>query len=197
MSNSIKQAIVIPLPVYDKSKLTESLALFNPDGTSYPNNISAPEGGYIRLTAISDVAPEDPSLGDIWFNTNDGNFYVWFGDDPDWLELNIPNLNLKREITIITKTTDYTLGALDAGCLIEMDKASAVTLTIPSNASVSFDVGCLFEILAVGTGQVTISAEEGVTVHSTNGMLLTGQWSAATLIQRAVDEWVLTGDLTS
>lgn len=86
MSNSIKQAIVIPSVVHDSSKLTESLALFNPDGTPYERL-----GSIVRLRAISSEEPEDPKLGDLWYNLEDYHFYVYYGTPGEWTLVNLLN----------------------------------------------------------------------------------------------------------
>ena len=99
---------------------------------------------------------------------------------------------------IVSKTDSYTLSALsERDSLIEMDKASAVTLTIPTNSAVAYPVGTSIDILQVGAGQVTIAGDTGVTVNATPGLKLRTQWSSATLFKRASDTWVVLGDLTA
>jgi len=99
---------------------------------------------------------------------------------------------------IITKTDSYTLSALtERDSLIEMGKATAQTVTIPTNASVAYPVGTSIDILQTGAGQVTIAGAGGVTVNSTPGLKLRTQWSSATLFKRAENTWVVYGDLTA
>jgi hypothetical protein len=94
--------------------------------------------------------------------------------------------------------TSYTLVIGDAGKLIEMNNASPNTLIVPLDASASFPVGTKIDILQTGAGQTTASAVSGVTINSKEGSTkLTGQWSAATLVKRATDTWVLIGDLSA
>lgn len=94
------------------------------------------------------------------------------------------------------QTDDYTLVLSDANKVVEMDKGTAVNLTVPLDSSVAFPVGTVIEILQYGAGQVTVVETEGVTVVSKDDALkLTGQRSAASLRKRATDEWVLQGDL--
>jgi hypothetical protein len=102
--------------------------------------------------------------------------------------------------TIINSSsaTSYTLVASDAGELIEINSADTNTLIIPLNSSVPFPVGTKIDILQVGAGQVTASADSGVTINSKDGNTkLTGQWSAASLVKRETDSWVLIGDLSA
>jgi len=94
--------------------------------------------------------------------------------------------------------TSYTLVIGDAGKLIEMNNASPNTLIVPLDASASFPVGTKIDVLQTGAGQTTASAVSGVTINSKEGNTkLTGQWSAATLVKRATDTWVLIGDLSA
>jgi hypothetical protein len=94
--------------------------------------------------------------------------------------------------------TTYTLVISDAGKLIDLNNASAITLTVPLNSSVAFAVGTRIDLIQAGAGQVTIAGDAGVTINSKGAALkLTGQWSAATLIQRSANLWVLVGDIVA
>jgi hypothetical protein len=93
--------------------------------------------------------------------------------------------------------TTYTLVLTDAGKLIEMSNASAITLTIPTNSSVAFPTGTQIDLLQTGAGQVTVGGA-GVTLQSEGSKLkLKGQYAAATLIKRATDTWVLIGNTSA
>ena len=94
--------------------------------------------------------------------------------------------------------TTYTLVLADGGKLVEMNNASANTLTVPPNSSVAFPVGSQILVLQTGAGRTTLAAGAGVTVNSKDGNLkLSAQWCAATLIKRATDVWVVVGDLSA
>lgn len=104
--------------------------------------------------------------------------------------------------TILTQNqqsgTTYTLVLSDASLkLVELSNASPITLTVPLNSSVAFPVGSQINIIQTGAGQVTVAGAGGVTVNATPGLKLRAQWSAATLIKRATDTWVLVGDLAA
>jgi hypothetical protein len=100
--------------------------------------------------------------------------------------------------TIVQKTDSYTLSALtERDNFIEVNKATATTITIPTNATVAYPVGTSIDILQVGAGQVTIAGAAGVTVNATPGLKLRTQWSSATLFKRATDTWVVMGDLSA
>lgn len=91
--------------------------------------------------------------------------------------------------------TTYTLVLTDNNKLVELANASAITVTVPTNASVAFPVGTTVNLLQTNGGQVTVSPAGGVTLNYTPGNKLRTTWSSATLIKRATDTWVLIGDL--
>ena len=68
---------------------------------------------------------------------------------------------------------------------------------MPTNASVAFANLTEIHIVQIGTGQVTVTGASGVTVNATPGRKFRAQWSAATLIRRSTDSWLLTGDLSA
>jgi hypothetical protein len=103
-----------------------------------------------------------------------------------------------NSIQINEKTSSYTLTLSDNEKLIEMNVAAANNLTVPPNYLDPFPIQTKIDILQTGIGQTTVVAGSGVTINSKNGNLkLSGQWSAATLIKRGIDTWVLIGDITS
>jgi hypothetical protein len=90
--------------------------------------------------------------------------------------------------------TAYTLVLGDAGRMVTLNNAAAITLTIPTAAAVAFPVGTRIDILQYGAGQVTVGGS--VTIRSVGGKLkLSGQYSGATLWKRATNEWALIGDI--
>ena len=101
-------------------------------------------------------------------------------------------------VNLITsaQTASYTLVLTDSSDLVEISNASANNLTVPLNSSVAFPVGTQINILQTGVGQTTVVATGGVTINGAPGLKLRTQWSAATLIKRATDTWVLVGDLS-
>ncbi len=99
---------------------------------------------------------------------------------------------------ISQRTSSYTLAALtERDSLIELGSSSAVTLTIPTDATLNFPVGTSIDILQTSTGQVTVAGAAGVTVNATPGLKLRTTWSSATLMKRAANTWVVYGDLTA
>lgn len=96
----------------------------------------------------------------------------------------------------VTGTT-YALVIGDAFDLVEVDASAAFTLTVPADSSVNFANLTEIHILQAGTGQITVTGASGVTVRATPGLKFRAQWSAATLIKRTTNSWLLTGDLSA
>lgn len=95
-------------------------------------------------------------------------------------------------IVFSNQTGSYTPVLMDMGKVIEMSGGGTFTIT----DSESFPIGTSFEILQAGTSQVTISGN-GFTPNSTPGLKLRTQWSSATVIKRALNSWVVFGDLSA
>jgi hypothetical protein len=93
------------------------------------------------------------------------------------------------------QTASYTLALTDAGDVVEMNVATANTLTIPPNSSVAFPIGTVIEVFQVGVGQCTITPGAGVTILSDGGVTKTaGQYATVGLRKRNTNQWVLSGD---
>lgn len=93
--------------------------------------------------------------------------------------------------------TAYTLALGDFSAAVECNNASAITVTVPTNATVAFPIGTVIEILQVGNGQITISPASGVTINCASTNLKTRtQYSILTLRKRSTDSWILGGDLS-
>ena len=102
-------------------------------------------------------------------------------------------------ISINPQTVAYELVLADNGKMVEVSSASAVTLSIPTNANLAFATGAQITILQTGAGQVTIAATTPgtTTVNGSPGLKLRGQWSSAVCIKRAAESWVVLGDLVA
>lgn len=94
--------------------------------------------------------------------------------------------------------TTYTPVLTDAGKVVTLTNGSAITLTVPTNASVAFPIGTQITIAQMGAGQVTVAGAVGVTVYSADSFLkLRAQYSSGTLIKTATNTWLLIGDLAA
>jgi hypothetical protein len=99
--------------------------------------------------------------------------------------------------SINTQTgTSYTAVLADSNKVITLSNSSAITFTIPLNASVTFPIGTSLNVAQLGAGQVTIAGAGGVTIVGI-GTKIAAQYGAATAIQIATDQWLLVGNLTT
>lgn len=113
-------------------------------------------------------------------------------------EIGIVNIgSVSTNVSIETKTESYTLALSDKDKLIEVDDTVEITITVPPNSDVPFPIGSQILLARYGTGELDIAEGSGVTVLKAVGLKLNTQYSGATLIKRATDEWYLFGDLKS
>ena len=83
--------------------------------------------------------------------------------------------------------TTYTAVLLDAGKTVTLSNASAVTLTIPAQASVSWADNTQLNFLNLGAGTVTITPAAGVTINGTPLTLATSK--GGSLVRTASNVW--------
>lgn len=101
------------------------------------------------------------------------------------------------KIEINEQTDDYTVTIDDAGGFVSMNKATAVTLTVPPDASVDFPIGTIINIEQAGIGQVTVSAGVGVTINAYLGATkVVGQYAVAGIMKKAANTWSFFGNIS-
>jgi len=83
--------------------------------------------------------------------------------------------------------TTYTAVLLDAGKTVTLSNASAVTLTIPAQASVSWADNTQLNFLNIGAGTVTVTPAAGVTINGTPLTLETSK--GGSLVRTASNVW--------
>lgn len=125
------------------------------------------------------------------------------------LEWQTPAITTTNTVTLTNKTltapvlttsfnsqtgTTYTLALTDASKMITLSNASAITVTIPTNASVAFPIGTQIDLVQKGAGQPTIVGDTGVTLNGI-GTKLRLQWSSGSLLKTDTNEWLLVGDI--
>ena len=100
---------------------------------------------------------------------------------------------------VSVQTDDYTLQASDNGTVILVNKATAVTVTLPNSLSPGFNCSVVQE----GAGQVTFAAASGATRQSPNGANKSAvRYGTAALLVTAnaggsAADWRLGGDLSA
>ena len=99
------------------------------------------------------------------------------------------------------KTDDYTLVLNDSyQNLVPMNKATAVALKIPTNATAAIPVGTVITVLNKGVGSCTISAvTSGTTTILSSGAVTASptlaQYKTAACIKTATDTWYVVGGI--
>lgn len=101
-----------------------------------------------------------------------------------------------QTIETVSSTT-YTVALADPGKVKQMDNASAIAVTVPTNASAAIPVGSHVDFVQAGAGRVTFAGDTGVTVPATPGLTTRTQGSACSLLKVATNTWRLIGDLAS
>lgn len=166
-----------------------------PDASALVDIVSTTAGlGLPSMTTAQVNAISSPRDGLIVYDSDTDT--VKLRSNGGWVDLYTTNNITQRSINAQTGTS-YTLVLSDAGKLVTLNNASAITLTIPTNASVAFPVGTVIDITQFGAGQVTVGGS-GVTINSADGdKKLRVQYSSASLLKTDTDTWLLVGDISS
>jgi hypothetical protein len=99
-------------------------------------------------------------------------------------------------LTIDTKSENYTLVLSDSGKVIIFNSPDDLTLTVPLNSSVEFEIGTQIAIIRNGAGDVTFVAGAGVTILSIDEKVkISDQHGSAALLKIGTDIWQLIGSL--
>lgn len=107
-------------------------------------------------------------------------------------------LGANRLLAINAQTgTTYTPVLADAQeTLVTLSNASAIVLTVPTNASVAFPIGSVINLAQIGAGQVTITPAGGVTVSAfVSATKIAGQNAQAFLVKIGTNAWLLAGQV--
>ena len=97
---------------------------------------------------------------------------------------------------VATKTSNYTLTIADANTIIPVNSSSTTTISVPTDASVNFDIGTQIIIVQMGTGAATVAAvNSGTTaVNGKNGVETSDQYATICLFKVAANSWIVGGD---
>jgi hypothetical protein len=170
--------------VYNTTTQTWLAAAGGSGGATYSISAETVTGGAnLRLTG-SDASTDDVKI--------EGSGLVTITRT----DANTINVDANLDLTFNQQTASYTIVLADKNKMIEVDSASANDIIIPLDSTTNFPVGAQVNVLQTGAGQTSIAATSGVTLVGTPGLKLREQWSAATLIKRAANSWVVIGDLS-
>lgn len=177
-----------------------SVARMGVDGAgsvSSVNNVSPDGSGNVALTPADIGALPDTYTAPV--NSVNGNTgtVVITASGLGAAELSGTKVKPSQASSAIeSKTASFTLALADAGKMFLVSSSSAVTVTIPTNASVAFDVGTEIEITRMGTGSVTIAGASGVTIDSLSSLTgISDQYGVVALKKLSTNEWLLAGAL--
>jgi hypothetical protein len=93
-------------------------------------------------------------------------------------------------------TNSYTISLSDLGSIITLSNTDPISLIVPTNSAVPFEIGTIISAVQADVGKVTISGP-GVTINATPGLFFREQWSAVSLIKIDTDTWLAIGDLSN
>jgi len=120
---------------------------------------------------------------------NGGKYLKTDGSTASWANV---------DITISTATgTTYTPAVTDVNKLVQLNNASAITVTVPASV---FSAGQQVNIQQTGAGQVTVQGDGTTTITSTGATLATpktrAQYSAATIVCTSSNNFTVIGDIS-
>lgn len=167
-------------------------------------------------TTFSVTGNWDVTANNLQYELAEWQFADWDKTKLDWIEAGaeVNEVTLAWTETLTNKTltdakltyalntqtwTTYTLALTDQSKIVEMNNASANTVTIPTNASVSFPVGTTITIIQYGAWLTTLQWDTWVVVNGVSAwsVALTAQYQWFALYKRATDEWILVNQITS
>ena len=109
----------------------------------------------------------------------------------------LETLSARQHIPAVSRSdvADYALALADAGKWVRVNRSTATTVTVPSNASVAFEVGTRIWVRRVGTGTLTLVAAGGVTLNFAGSLAIGTKHGTALLVKVNADEWDVSKDL--
>ncbi len=117
---------------------------------------------------------------------------VWSASVDFWHTGNFSPATKQDKSTVIGTATTRTLALADAWNYLRPGTTGAVTLTVPTNASVAFEIGT--EITVRALGNVTLASASGVTLNAPSGgtLSMTARMTV-TLKKVGTNEWDVIG----
>jgi hypothetical protein len=151
---------------------------------------------YDAVTTLSDVS----NYGHGRFNFNIIEASIGFNNDKftkiGGTHIEVKPISLPALVNAQTGTT-YIFKYADAFRLNSFSNASDVTVTIPPNSSVPYDINARLLIKRKGVGRVILATGVGVTLEYPSGFSLeiNEQYDAVELVQESINTWGVFGAL--
>lgn len=103
-----------------------------------------------------------------------------------------------KDLTVTLNSGTYILALTDDSRLVDLSGASAQNCVVPRNSAVALPIGAQVMVFQSGAGQVSFSADTGVTIRSYSSQIkIAGQYGGASLVKKGTDEWALFGNLSA
>lgn len=191
------------------------------DGSGKLSQTVVPAIALNSLTIVADQAARlalSGTVGDLVKQTDNGLTYFLAAlpasTDSNWIPIGdttivasdivagtIDPARLPRSISAfrpsVAVSASKTFTLADAGTKQLCSNASAITLTVPPQASVAWEADTEIDLVSLAAGSVTIAAGAGVTINrkGSGALQLSAPGAPASLIRTALNTWWLLGDL--
>lgn len=186
-SNNTTAVTVVAAPAASTQRKVSSLSIYNADTASATVTVRYND----NATLYSIVKIAVPSGSTLFWTDIDGWKVISTAGSLQTGVVGPAGLDgLLTSVNEQTGTT-YTLALTDATKAVRATNGSAITVTVPTNASIALPVRCVIPVFQGGAGLVTIAAAGGVTFESPYGLATTAIGDFRVLFQRAANTWVV------
>jgi hypothetical protein len=159
-------------------------------GTSYWYCLVLEYGVTSNCTQLAISYGTGSNAGTLKWRTSYGG--TWFAWQDVWHTGNFDPATKQDKSTLVATATTRTLALTDAWNYVRPATTGSITLTVPTNASVAFEIGT--EVTVRALGNVTLAAASGVTLNAPSGgtLNMTARMTV-TLKKVGTNEWDVIG----
>jgi hypothetical protein len=104
------------------------------------------------------------------------------------LQATTVNGTLTSLATENVQTVSYTIALADRNRVVTMNNTAAVTVTVPTDATLNFPIGSVVNVARINTGAVTLAGAAGVTMSKIGTL---AQNEEISLRKRAANNWIV------